>query len=64
MKNKNIVPDVQLDTPIESIKKYAKNLIISIETNNEIAVNNNISWLRLAINEYDNLRFGGKELPF
>jgi hypothetical protein len=59
-----LVPNVVIETQIESINRYAKALTSAIETNNETLINNNVNLLRMVLDNYDLARFGSKELPF
>jgi len=59
-----LVPNVVIETQIESINRYAKALTSAIDTNNETLINNNINLLRMVLDNYDIERFGSKELPF
>jgi hypothetical protein len=59
-----LVPNVVIETQIESINRYAKALTSAIETNNETLINNNVNLLRMELDNYDIERFGSKELPF
>lgn len=58
------VPDVRIAPPLERMKIYARNLAVSIETNNQTLIHNNQTWLRKAMDEYDNSRLGTADLPF
>lgn len=60
----NLVPNIAIETPIESIKRYAKALVSAIETDNKTLINNNVNLLRMELENYDVARFGSKELPF
>jgi hypothetical protein len=59
-----LVPNVVIETQIESINRYAKALTSAIDTNNETLINNNVNLLRMELDNYDIERFGSKELPF
>lgn len=61
--NKSL-PNLKLDTPLERIMKVSKNLVIAIEVGDRTPIHNNIEFMRLALRDYDLLRFGEAELPF